>query len=192
VRISDNQISYGYNLTYQNPMLQLTGMGGTALSFQNNTNAGYGSGVWLSLAYDEQHFISDNVWNGPLGTWTAVLPTAKLRGIYQDQIFRYDLPTPVVNLTGPVIYVHEGIGAYTFICDAAAGQVQVNLQYANESTGAVYKLIKTDTNTANNCAFIAAGSDPINGGTGINQAIDVTAQLATISLTCDGIGWWSV
>jgi len=186
VKIADNQIAYENNLTYTNPMLSLTGSG-TRLTFQNNTNSGWGSGTWLSIASDDQHFISGNVISGPAGSWTCTLPASKIVGYYQDQNFRYDLPSPVFNLTGPTTY-SASAKEPAFVCNATAGQVTINLPFAASSRGARYTLVKTDA-SANACVFQNAGSDPINGVAAVKS---VNTQFGSIRLVCDGGGWWVV
>jgi hypothetical protein len=184
VKIAENQISYSNNLTFTNPMLRVTGTG-TALTFQNNVNAGSGSGTWLSIASDDEHFISGNVITGPLGSWTCNLPTSKAVGYYQDGRFEYAPPAPVSNVTGPNAVAVSGYNA-SYICNAAGGAIQLNLPFASQSRGQVFRLKKVDA-SANAVGFVPGGPDTIEG---VNSTRNVTTQYATLAVISDGTGWW--
>lgn len=189
VIISGNTISYETNLAYNNPMLSVSGTIG--LAFQNNVNAGYGSGTWLSIASDSaRHQISGNTVNGPVGSWTVTLPASKLLGVYQDQSFTYPLATSgtiSTNAGSPITVGNFGRQA-TFFCNATAGQVNHNLPLSSAGNlGDEYTLVKTDA-TANACVFVPAGADTINGAANFTT----TTQFGKAHIKADGAAHWFI
>lgn len=188
VTISNNMIGYNGDVAYTNPMLSMVGGNEATLSFQGNQNIGFGTGVWLNIPYDGYHNIANNRLYGMSGeAFTVSVPASMLLGSYQTRQFSYNLPAGIIHLTGPTTY--GGVPKNTtYVCNAAAGAVAINIPFAATAMGYRYNLIKTDA-SANGCYFAPGSGDTINGsGAGAGP----TTQYGTLSITSDGTGWFKI
>lgn len=92
--------------------------------------------------------------------------------------------TSSVNTAGSPIEV--SLSVHTYLCDAAAGNMVIQLPTAAAGANTVWRILKIDA-TANNVSITPDGTETINGSTG---AVNLTSQWRGSFLTSDGSGGW--
>jgi hypothetical protein len=185
VTLAHNEMGYQNQLTYSHPMLVLTGTT-VSLNFTGNQNNGFGIGTWLSIPSDGTHIVSANKFANGDGTttWTNSFPAIRQVGQYEDAKARYGLSDAVVTLTSGTYSTDSR--STSFLCNAAAGFVTVDLPFAANAPNAKFTMLKTDS-VANNCSLQPGSGDNINGSA---SPISTSTQYGVITVRSDGINWY--
>lgn len=167
------------NTTARNFYLHGTGASGTDASpgdFYFRAGAGTGAALGGSLIWQVTP-------SGASGAAANAYVTAM--SLNANREFRLDnasfsAPIRTVTASAPMVSTD-----HTILCDASSGDITISLTNAADVSGRLLNIKKID-NSGNKVTIDASGTQTIDGAlTSI-----LTTQYESITIQCDGTGWW--